>query len=132
MNTGYLHEKGKEQVLSLGFITADNNEMLESSPIDTTLSEEEIAALERPIYMPYTMQDTIGYISEIPSIWSTVHENFPLLLQVFMKLCCLVLSVTVNIPKGYTQSNPKLIKQTCSIAYYSSKKQVYFLRFHIN
>lgn len=61
MNTNYLDEQGKEQALTLGFITADNNARLENSPVETTLSDEEIAALEHPIYMPYTMQDTMGY-----------------------------------------------------------------------
>lgn len=61
MNTNYLDEQGKEQALYMAFITSDNEAKLTNSPIDTTLSGEEIAALEHPIYMPYTMQDSMGY-----------------------------------------------------------------------
>lgn len=61
MNTNYLDKNGEEQAISLGFITASNNARVESSPIETTLSDDELAALEHPMYMPYTMHDTMGY-----------------------------------------------------------------------
>lgn len=61
MNTNYLDKNGEEKAISLGFITATNNAKVESSPVETTLSDEELAALEHPMYMPYTMHDTMGY-----------------------------------------------------------------------
>ena len=61
MSTNYLDRSGKEQALYMCFITMDNNNKLQKTNIETSLSDEEIAALEHPVYMPYAVQDTMGY-----------------------------------------------------------------------
>ena len=61
MSSNFLDRDGKEQALYAGFITRDNNDKLQKTEIDTCLSDDEIAALEHPIYMPYTVHDTMGY-----------------------------------------------------------------------
>jgi ABC-type antimicrobial peptide transport system permease subunit len=61
MSTNYLDEKGKEQALYMGFITKDNEEKLEHSDIETTLSDAEIAELKHPIYMPFAAKDSLNY-----------------------------------------------------------------------
>ncbi len=61
MSTDYLDDEGKEQALTMCFSTGYSHEILELSEIETTLSDEEIAALEHPIYMPYAARDSMGY-----------------------------------------------------------------------
>ncbi|MBR3901622.1 MAG: FtsX-like permease family protein [Ruminococcus sp.] len=61
MNTGYIDKNGKESALYMAFITADNEAKISKSPMDSTLSSEEIAAIEHPIYAPYILQDSMGY-----------------------------------------------------------------------
>ena len=61
MSSNYLDREGKEQALYLAFITEFNNNRIQKTELDTTLSEAELAAIEHPITMPYTMHDTMGY-----------------------------------------------------------------------
>ncbi|MCR4794535.1 MAG: ABC transporter permease [Ruminococcus sp.] len=61
ISTNYLDEKGKEQALYMGFITKDNEEKLEHSDIETTLSDAEIAELRHPIYMPFAAKESLNY-----------------------------------------------------------------------
>lgn len=61
MSTNYLDRQGKEQALYLVFITESNNNKIQNTEIVTTLTDAEIASLEHPIYMPYTMHDSMGY-----------------------------------------------------------------------
>ena len=50
--TKYLDSEGKEQALYMSFVTKDIEKRIERSPIETTLSDEEISGLEHPIYLP--------------------------------------------------------------------------------
>ena len=61
MSTNYINMLGKEQALYMSFITEENEAKIQHSPIDTKFSKDEIAALEHPIYMPYTMRDSLLY-----------------------------------------------------------------------
>ena len=61
MSSNYLDRQGKEQALYMFFMTKDENDKLQTTSIETTLSEAEIAAVEHPIVMPYTMHDSLGY-----------------------------------------------------------------------
>lgn len=61
LSTNYLDRQGKEQALYLSFITRDNNDKIQRTEIDTTLTDAEIAAIAHPIYMPYTVHDAMGY-----------------------------------------------------------------------
>lgn len=53
LNANYLGNDGEEKSLYMGFVTQDMEKEIERSSIDSTLSDEEIAAIEHPIYMPY-------------------------------------------------------------------------------
>ena len=58
--TKYLDRDGEEQALYMSFVTKDIESRIERSPIETTLSDEEIAGLEHPIYMPYAGRDSLA------------------------------------------------------------------------
>lgn len=59
MSTKYLDEKNEEQALYMAFITKDNEEKLERFEYDSTLSEEKIASLAHPIYMPFSAKESL-------------------------------------------------------------------------
>ena len=61
MSTNYLDEYGKEQAMYMAFITNDNDEKFEHIDIETVFSDAELADIKHPIYMPYTMKDSMGY-----------------------------------------------------------------------
>ena len=58
--TKYLDSEGKEQALYMSFVTKDIEKRIERSPIETTLSDEEISGLEHPIYLPYAGRDSLA------------------------------------------------------------------------
>lgn len=58
--TKYLDNEGEEQSLYMSFVTKELKENIERSPIETTLTDEEIAALEHPIYLPYAGQESLA------------------------------------------------------------------------
>lgn len=58
--TKYLDNEGEEQSLYMSFVTKELEENIERSPIETTLTDEEIAALEHPIYLPYAGQESLA------------------------------------------------------------------------
>lgn len=58
--TKYLDSEGGEQSLYMSFVTKELEENIERSPIETTLTDEEIAALEHPIYLPYAGQESLA------------------------------------------------------------------------
>ena len=61
MSTNYLNALGKEQALYMCFITEENESKIQNSTIETDLSESEIADMEHPIYMPYSVRDSMHY-----------------------------------------------------------------------
>ena len=58
--TKYLDKEGEEQSLYMSFVTKELEENIERSPIETTLTDEEIAALEHPLYLPYAGQESLA------------------------------------------------------------------------
>lgn len=58
--TKYLDKEGEEQSLYMSFVTEELEENIERSPIETTLTDEEIAALEHPIYLPYAGRESLA------------------------------------------------------------------------
>ena len=58
--TKYLDKEGEEQALYMSFVTKELEENIERSPIETTLTDEETAALEHPIYLPYAGQESLA------------------------------------------------------------------------
>lgn len=54
MSTNFINQLGKEQALFMAFITQDNHAKLERSELETALTDAELAAVEHPLYMPYT------------------------------------------------------------------------------
>ena len=58
--TKYLDSEGGEQSLYMSFVTKELEKNIERSPIETTLTDEEIAALEHPIYLPYAGQESLA------------------------------------------------------------------------
>ena len=58
--TKYLDNEGEEQSLYMSFVTKELEKNIERSPIETTLTDEEIAALEHPIYLPYAGQESLA------------------------------------------------------------------------
>ena len=58
--TKYLDNEGEEQSLYMSFVTKELEENIERSPIQTTLTDEEIAALEHPIYLPYAGRESLA------------------------------------------------------------------------
>lgn len=58
--TKYLDKEGEEQALYMSFVTKELRENIERSPIETTLTDEETAALEHPIYLPYAGQESLA------------------------------------------------------------------------
>lgn len=58
--TKYLDNEGEEQSLYMCFVTKELEKNIERSPIETTLTNEEIAALEHPIYLPYAGQESLA------------------------------------------------------------------------
>ena len=58
--TKYLDKEGEEQSLYMSFVTKELEENIERSPIETTLTDEETAALEHPIYLPYAGQESLA------------------------------------------------------------------------
>lgn len=60
MNASYLDTAGKEQSMFMAFITEDDQRRLENLEIDTTLTDTELAAIEHPIYLPYSAQTGMG------------------------------------------------------------------------
>ena len=61
MSTNYLNALGKEQSMYMCFITQENEARIQHSPMETKLSDSEIAAMEHPIYMPYSVRDSMNY-----------------------------------------------------------------------
>ena len=57
--TKYIDKTGEERGLYMGFVTMDKHLQLESSPIETSLSDAEIAAIEHPLYMPYSGRESL-------------------------------------------------------------------------
>lgn len=58
--TKYLDNEGGEQSLYMSFVTKELEKNIERSPIETTLTDEEIAALEHPIYLPYAGRESLA------------------------------------------------------------------------
>lgn len=58
--TKYLDNEGEEQSIYMSFVTKKTEEKIERSPIETTLTDEEIAALEHPIYLPYAGRESLA------------------------------------------------------------------------
>ena len=58
--TKYLDSEGEEQALYMSFVTSDMEKRIECSPIDTSLTDEEIASIEHPIYMPYAGRESLA------------------------------------------------------------------------
>lgn len=58
--TKYLDNEGEEQSLYMSFVTKELQKNIERSPIETTLTDEEIAALEHPIYLPYAGRESLA------------------------------------------------------------------------
>lgn len=58
--TKYLDNEGEEQSLYMSFVTKELEKNIERSPIETTLTDEEIAALEHPIYLPYAGRESLA------------------------------------------------------------------------
>lgn len=58
--TKYLDNEGEEQALYMSFVTKELEENIERSPIETTLTDEETAALEHPIYLPYAGRESLA------------------------------------------------------------------------
>ena len=58
--TKYLDNEGEEQSLYMSFVTKELEENIERSPIETTLTDEETAALEHPIYLPYAGRESLA------------------------------------------------------------------------
>lgn len=58
--TKYLDKEGEEQSLYMSFVTEELEENIERSPIETTLADEETAALEHPIYLPYAGRESLA------------------------------------------------------------------------
>ena len=58
--TKYLDKEGEEQSLYMSFVTKELEKNIERSPIETTLTDEETAALEHPIYLPYAGQESLA------------------------------------------------------------------------
>ena len=58
--TKYLDNEGEEQSLYMSFVVKELEENIERSPIETTLTDEEIAALEHPIYLPYAGRESLA------------------------------------------------------------------------
>ncbi|MCR5806107.1 MAG: hypothetical protein K6G68_03615, partial [Oscillospiraceae bacterium] len=59
MKTKYLDKTGEERALYMGVVTMDTHLRIETSPIESSLSEEERAALEHPIYLPYAAKESL-------------------------------------------------------------------------
>ena len=58
--TKYLDNEGEEQSLYMSFVTKELEKNIERSPIETTLTDEEMAALEHPIYLPYAGRESLA------------------------------------------------------------------------
>ncbi len=58
--TKYIDSDGEEQALYMSFVTKDIEKRIERSQTETTLSDEEIAELEHPIYVPYAGRDSLA------------------------------------------------------------------------
>jgi len=58
--TKYLDNEGEEQSLYMSFVTKELEGNIERAPIETTLTDEEIAALEHPIYLPYAGRESLA------------------------------------------------------------------------
>ena len=58
--TKYLDNEGEEQSLYMSFVTKELERNIERSPIETTLTDKEIAALEHPIYLPYAGRESLA------------------------------------------------------------------------
>ena len=57
----YLDSKGEERALYMSIVTQEKEHRIENYEIETSLSTEEIAALEHPIYLPYGGKDSLGF-----------------------------------------------------------------------
>lgn len=60
MSTKYLDKNGEEQAMYMGFITKDGDTKLEHFSYESSLSEEEIAVLPHPIYMPFSAKESFS------------------------------------------------------------------------
>ncbi len=60
MSTRYIDKDGKKQALFMAFITEDEEAKIEKSIRSHTLSDEEIAGLEHPIFLPFIAEDSLG------------------------------------------------------------------------
>lgn len=58
--TKYLDNEGEEQSMYMSFVTKESKGKIERSPIETTLTDEETAALEHPIYLPYAGRESLA------------------------------------------------------------------------
>lgn len=58
--TKYLDNDGEEQSMYMSFVTKESEGKIERSPIETTLTDEETAALEHPIYLPYAGRESLA------------------------------------------------------------------------
>ncbi len=60
LDTKFLNSAGQELSLTLYFTDIENEEKLEKFNVETTLSDEEISALDHPVYLPFTAKDVLG------------------------------------------------------------------------
>lgn len=57
--TKYIDKTGEEQSLYMSFVPMDTMLQIQRFQPETTLSDEEIAAMEHPIYLPYAGRDSL-------------------------------------------------------------------------
>lgn len=60
MNSAFINDKGDEQALYMLFLTEDTEKRVASVEFETTFSDDEIAALEHPIFLPFAARDTMN------------------------------------------------------------------------
>ncbi len=60
MNSAFINSKGEEQAMYMLFITMDTEKKIASAAFESELSDEQIAALEHPVYMPFTARESLG------------------------------------------------------------------------
>ncbi len=56
----YLDKTGEERALEMVFTTFENHLRIERSPIETSLSDKEIAAMAHPVYLPYGARESLN------------------------------------------------------------------------
>ncbi|MBQ5330196.1 MAG: FtsX-like permease family protein [Oscillospiraceae bacterium] len=61
LGSTYIDRNNEEQSMYMLFITLETEKKFADAEIETTLSDEEIAALEHPVFMPWAGHDSMGY-----------------------------------------------------------------------